>query len=164
MRKTALHPKAKGEAAEVYFFYKATCQGLRLSKPLGDSAPYDVISEYQGRLARIQVKSTTVCAENNYSIQVSFTSQRRPYTAREIDFVAAYVGPEDVWYIIPVKVLRCRTNIHLYPHTTGVGQFEQFREAWRLLLGPLPRGTRSVAGKSLDASLKHIRKSGNTDF
>src|SRR5512132_3013203 len=135
MEKTALHPKRLGEAAEVYFMYRATRLGLTLSKPLGESAPYDVICEYAGRLFRIQIKSSWVRDGSRYCLTAYYGSRRRPYTAADIDFLAAYVAPEDAWYIIPVSALRHRATVHLYPHKSGTGQLERYREAWALLLG-----------------------------
>jgi len=136
MEKAALHPKRMGEAVEVYFMYRATCLGLTLSKPLGDSAPYDIISEHAGRLARVQIKSSNVLDQGRYCVKASYGGRLRAYTPGQIDFLAAYVGPEDAWYIIPIRALRRRIAIHLYPHATGVGQFERYREAWPLLLRP----------------------------
>ncbi len=31
-------------------------------------------------------------------------NDRRPYTVQQIDFLAAYVIPVNVWYIVPAKV------------------------------------------------------------
>jgi hypothetical protein len=32
------------------------------------------------------------------------------------DFVAVYVVPEDIWYIIPEAVLRGQGSVAVYPH------------------------------------------------
>jgi hypothetical protein len=58
------------------------------------------------------------------------------YSAQEIDFIAAYVVPHDVWYIIPVAEIASRAHIRLYPEGSirhGGALFEQYREAWDLL-------------------------------
>jgi len=36
------HPKLRGEWAELHFILRAIALGLILSKPYGDSAPYDL--------------------------------------------------------------------------------------------------------------------------
>ena len=57
------NPKLVGEQAECAFLYQAIKRGLVVSKPYGDSAPYDFIVDsgpYQGkpsRLWRVQVRS-----------------------------------------------------------------------------------------------------------
>ena len=51
--------KLRGEWAELRFMSRAAEHGLMLSKPWGDSAPYDVMIEHHGRVLRVQVKSTS---------------------------------------------------------------------------------------------------------
>ena len=50
--------KQQGEWAELCFMARAAGLGLRVSKPYGDSASYDVGVECDGRILRVQVKST----------------------------------------------------------------------------------------------------------
>jgi hypothetical protein len=60
--------------------------------------------------------------------------------SREIDYLAAYVFPEDAWFIIPVEAFVPRTSLHLFPKERGeAGMYAEFREAWWLL-------RRSLAG------------------
>jgi PD-(D/E)XK endonuclease len=55
--RTACYSKRKGEMAELIFVVKAASMGFAVSKPYGDSEPYDLVVEENGRLLRIQVKS-----------------------------------------------------------------------------------------------------------
>ena len=48
------------------------------------------------------------------------------------DFLAAYVIPEDVWYIVPAKKLAGRGYVTLCS-STREANFEEYREAWHLL-------------------------------
>ena len=60
-------------------------------------------------------------------------NDRRPYTVQQIDFLAAYVIPVNVWYIVPAKVAtRLKGNIWLSPHKPE-HKHERFMEAWELL-------------------------------
>ena len=52
------HPKARGEWAELRFMTRASELGLRVTKPWGDNAPYDLAIEANGRFLRVQVKGT----------------------------------------------------------------------------------------------------------
>src|SRR5580698_6308341 len=59
-----------------------------------------------------------------------------PYTADEIDFIAAYVVAHDAWYIIPVAEIGNLAHIRLYPEgakRADGAHFEKYREAWDLL-------------------------------
>ncbi len=59
-------------------------------------------------------------------------SFRHCYTKKEIDFIACYVVPGDVWYIVPVKVAeKLAGNIWLSPHRP-VDRHKKFMEAWDL--------------------------------
>jgi hypothetical protein len=133
------YSKRKGLMAELIFAIKATSMGFAVLTPYGDGEPYDVVVEENGRLFRIQVKSVFRTARWGYSIAVVRRGQHRPvarYSARAIDFIAAYVVPHDVWYIVPLFEIASCTQIHLYPDGTkkrSGARFEKYREAWDLL-------------------------------
>jgi hypothetical protein len=64
----------------------------------------------------VQVKSTTSKVDESYDYHLS-TGRQKPYTKNEIDFIAAYIVPKDVWYIIPIEVAGKRTSgVILSPH------------------------------------------------
>jgi hypothetical protein len=48
------HAKARGEWAELRFMTSATELGFRVTKPWGDSAPYDLATDHLGRFRRVQ--------------------------------------------------------------------------------------------------------------
>src|SRR5437660_9636616 len=54
------------------------------------------------------------------------------YTADEIDFLAAYIFPEDTWYVFPVVVVENRTALCITPSSKR-SPFEQYRETWKLM-------------------------------
>ena len=125
--------KLRGEWAELQFMARATGMGFGISKPWGESRRYDVGVEHGGRYMRVQVKSTIYKVGNAYVCNTRPDNDHRPYTVRDIDFMAAYVIPVDVWYILPVRVaLRVKGNIWLSPHKKG-HKYEAFLEAWALL-------------------------------
>jgi hypothetical protein len=138
----AKYSKRKGEMAELVFALKAISMGFSVSKPFGDSDPYDLVVESHGRLLRIQVKSVFTTNRWGYSVTVARNRLHRPgelYTAQEIDFLAAYVVVHDVWYILPVEEVADVDHIRLYPGGTkrrDGGRYEKYREAWdQLRLG-----------------------------
>jgi hypothetical protein len=134
--------KQRGEWVELKFMAKAAEHGLHVLKPWGDSLAYDVgLDPGRGpghELVRVQVKSTTCRTQFGYLCQFKPGARSRQYTLRQVDFFAAYVIPEDVWYLIPARILlRCRQRaVTLYPinpkHPARY-RYEQFREAWPLL-------------------------------
>jgi hypothetical protein len=132
-----LNPKAKGELGELAFAHKAASLGFGVARPHGDNELYDFIVDSGERLWRVQVKTT--CKVHDYRYQTSSRHglgvNTRPYTAKEIDFIVAYVAPLGIWYIIPVKHVTASTALSFYPSgcRQGSGRFEAYREAWHLL-------------------------------
>ncbi len=125
---------------------KAAGHGLAIAKPWGDSARYDFIVETEGGFLRVQVKSTMCRKGGGYACKVRPNVRTSPYTSAQFDFLAAYVIPEDVWYIIPsTVVVRAAVNaIVLSPSRRG-HKYEPYMEAWHLLRSKGPEISRPVS-------------------
>lgn len=124
--------KRRGEWAESVFVARAGEQGLAVSKPWGDSNSYDCVVGRPGKFAAVQVKSTVMKLENGKGYMCSTCSSHKVYRAGAFDFLAAYVIPEDAWYIIPAKEIRGQRSISLCT-AEGEAKYEGYREAWELL-------------------------------
>jgi hypothetical protein len=132
-------PKRRGELAELAFALKATSLGFAVAKPYGDSERYDFVLDNGKRLVRVQVKSSTRCDKYGaYFIASQRCSNGTaiPYKVSEIDFLVAYLLPEDAWFVIPVEAFVPRTSLHLFAKERGeCGLFWRYREAWELMRG-----------------------------
>jgi hypothetical protein len=130
--------KERGEWVELLFMASAARLGLKVSRPHGDSSRYDVIVEGGGKLYRVQVKSTTFTRNGCYEClcfwsRVSKKREAQQYSDEQIDLVAAYVVPEDSWFLIPVSDLRT-TTLYLPPRERAKrSKYGRFLEAWHLL-------------------------------
>ena len=83
---------------------------------------------------RVQVKSTRYMGERRFSITARGCTDA--YTEDEIDFLAVYIVPLDIWYVIPVKAFTPRKCLRFYPEDEGsLGRYEKYREAWWLMKG-----------------------------
>ena len=122
--------KARGEWGESMFMARAVEQGLPVSRPWGDSNSFDFVVGKPGRFVSVQVKSTTV--KNGGGYVCSVRQNNAKYARGAFDFLAAYVIPEDVWYIVPAKKLAGRGYVTLCSNS-GEASFEEHREAWHLL-------------------------------
>jgi hypothetical protein len=121
--------KKLGEQAEAVFLNKATSLGLSVAKPWGDSERYDLIVRSGRRLLRVQVKSTRYVGERRFSITARGCTAA--YTEEEIDILAVYIVPLDIWYLIPVKAFAPRKCLRFYPEgKNSRGRYEKYREAW----------------------------------
>jgi hypothetical protein len=138
-------PKLQGELIELAFLHKAVSLGFAVAKPYGDSERYDFIVDYRDsidrKLLRVQVKSTALLHQGCYRIWCAHSRTRRyrsAYSIRQIDFLVAYIIPENAWYVFPVAVIGVRTCIKLFTqHRKTRSRFEEFREAWHLMSDPV---------------------------
>src|SRR5512141_2856725 len=91
--------KLQGELVELRFLTRAAELGLRVSKPYGDSAPYDFLVESGGTVFKVQVKSTSYRANKCRAWVCVAHQQGARYSRKDVDFIAAYIISEDAWYI-----------------------------------------------------------------
>lgn len=127
--------KRRGEMAEAAFLHKASRMGFGVSKPWGDSEPYDLIVDSGTRLWRVQVKSAARGSDQGgYAFRASGSNTKKTYSLEEIDVLVAYIVPEDLWYVVPVTVFRKIKGIKLYPvPRRRRSKYEVYREGWQLL-------------------------------
>ncbi|HVP41849.1 MAG TPA: group I intron-associated PD-(D/E)XK endonuclease [Terriglobales bacterium] len=137
----------KGEIAEALFVAKALSLGMNVSKPFGQNCRYDFMVEVMGRVSRVQVKSTWRIGNwtrrvdgtrrpcrNAYIVRCggSGTHGQSRYRLSDLDYIAAYIGLEDEWFIIPLA------RVHTPFYIVLPGRYARYREAWDLLC---PKGT-----------------------
>jgi hypothetical protein len=129
-----LKTKEKGELAELAFLHKAASLGFGVARPHGDSERYDFILDSGERFWRVQVKSIFGLVQGMYRMRCTH-GDKVPYTAKEIDFLVAYIASENVWYVIPVDCVPASAVLAFYPsgRERGSGRLEAFREAWHLM-------------------------------
>ena len=129
--------KRRGEEAEIAFLQRANSQGLRVSKPYGDSDRYDFIIDNGTHRLRIQVKSTgTLVAGGKYHLNagrcLNFVTVA--YLKSEVDFIAFYIAPENSWHIVPIKALEGHQSVTLSSiNDPKNGIYGEYCEAWHLL-------------------------------
>jgi hypothetical protein len=138
-------PKPRGEWVEAVFMARANEYELPVSRPWGDSNLFDFVVGRGGRFASVQVKSTIVKCGGGYLCSVK--RNNKPYAPGSFDFLAAYVIPEDVWYIIPASKIADKESVILCS-VAAQAQYEAYRERWALLWEV--SGTESVAAEPVE--------------
>ena len=123
--------KLRGEWTELCFMLRAMEQGLCFSKPWGEIKGYDFAVERGGRFVRVQVKST-ICRKPEGGFSCTLKDSHGKYRGNPFDFLAAYVMPDDTWFIIPGRKVRGMSNVSLYPHSKRA-KYTPYQEAWHLL-------------------------------
>ena len=89
----AFLPKKHGELAEALFVSKAISLGFAVSKPWGDSEPFDFIASYRRRMSRVQVRSSS--CENEGCFHVHVVTHGRRFSRANIDVLVVYAMPAD---------------------------------------------------------------------
>ena len=135
--------KRRGEASEAEFIARASSLNFSVAKPWGESDSYDVLVGASRGFWRVQVKCAACYHRGQYMVKAGGDAGN--YTPDDIDFLAAHIIPENIWYIIPIEAFAGVTMIHLSPHGTGKAKYEKYREAWCLLAcEPQARGWKDV--------------------
>jgi len=130
----------RGNLAELAFMRKAASLGMSVAKPWNEGERYDFIVRVETVCWRVQIKSVLSKSRErgHYRIKTSGgrgESGHTRYSADEIDFLVAYIFPEDAWYIFPAIQIERRNCICVTPGSKR-SSFEQYREAWKLMKPP----------------------------
>jgi len=130
--------KERGEWVELQFMAGAVRKGFKVSKPWGDSSPYDVGVECGERILKIQVKSTDCRMGTGYLCRFKPNQHSERYTLKKVHFFAAYVIPENVWYVLPAGVVLSTKSMDLMLCPVQKRKYERYgyesyREAWAIL-------------------------------
>ena len=131
---TKLDRKRRGELAELAFMRKAANLGFAVAKPWGDSDRYDVVVRFENTFWRVQIKSVLDKSPSRayYRVQTAH-SRQHTYSAKDIDFLVAYIFAEDVWYVFPAHVVENKKSLCLSPGSKRA-RAEKYREAWKLIM------------------------------
>tara|TARA_R110002051_G_scaffold98245_2_gene168411 strand:+ start:130 stop:552 length:423 start_codon:yes stop_codon:yes gene_type:complete len=128
--------KRRGSQYEAAFVTQALKRGLDILEPYGDYMPYDVmVQNADGRIQRVQVKGTSarIRGKPGYKIIAAHgNAVKAPINPAAVDVLAAYVEPEDVWYLIPIGKIDGGVSVYLNPHSKVNGRYEVWREAWNV--------------------------------
>jgi hypothetical protein len=131
----SLTNRQRGNFAELAFMRKAASLGLSVAKPWGEGERYDIIVRVENVCWRVQVKSVLAKTPSKLHYRIKTSSggaHYRLYSSTEIDFLAAYIIPEDTWYIVPATVIEPRKVMCVTPGSKR-SKFEKYREAWKLM-------------------------------
>jgi hypothetical protein len=156
--KTKRTPKRIGELAELAFLHRATKEGLIVSHPYGDSAPFDFITLGNGKLCRVQVKCAGRLVRHgqyHFNLRKNIGKDFERYSRQHIDFIAGYILPLDTWYILPPPFFLRASSLDISPQpnhrSIATHKAKPYFEAWHLLFD------REAAGFTLHACSDHER-------
>lgn len=128
-------PFAKGWDSQTPEAAPFSCPALRVLNPT--SAPHPWCPPHPtSPFWRVQVKCSTQLDNGLYHLNAHRRTGGRavPYLPGEIDFLAAYIIPEDTWYILPLEAFLGSTSLLFRRRNDPKpGLYDQYKEAWHLL-------------------------------
>lgn len=120
--------KQKGDLAELKVAADLIDRGCRLSFPYGEDCDYDLIADFRGTLHRVQVKYTESDGRvigvrcRSHSLTNGKIRRTKCYTAKTVDWIAAYDRTSDWCYYVPACELgtgRSQLHLRLVPARNG---------------------------------------------
>ena len=120
-----LTAKQKGNLTELQCLTAFYQEGCHVSLPYGENSRYDMIVDVQGKLIRVQVKTSSLKKNSNDAITFSCRSshvnstgvQNTKYTDEEIDYFATFW--EGQCYLIPVSECSTEKSLRFSPPRNG---------------------------------------------
>jgi prevent-host-death family protein len=158
-------PNLKGNVAELKIVAELASLGVPVLRPMTKHERYDLVIDVGGRFLRVQCKSAplyrdviVVRTESNRRGPNGFV--RKPYTADEVDGIAAYCPELDSCYLLMMDRVTTNRQITLRVSPTKNGQraclhwaSEHELSGAIAQLGEHLRGTQGVAGSSPASSI-----------
>jgi hypothetical protein len=114
-----LAPRQQGDVGERAALYWLVAQGAHVSIPFGHSSHYDLIADFDGRLARVQVKTSTCRYKKRWSVTVCTRGGNRSWSGLvktldldRFDYLFVLVSDGRQWFI-PAHRVEGGSAIHL---------------------------------------------------
>lgn len=120
-----LTAKQKGNLTELQCLTAFYEQGCHVSLPYGENSRYDMIVDVDGKLLRVQVKTSSIKNGDVNAIEFSCRSshvnsngvKNIRYSENEIDYFATYWNNK--CYLIPVKECSVTKTLRFAPPKSG---------------------------------------------
>ena len=101
-----LSPRLQGDIGEWSAIGWLIHQGAKVFLPLGHSPDVDLIADFGDRVARVQVKTSTVCRVKRWDVALatrggnqSWSGVAKLFRPGQCDFLFVYVGDGRRWFI-----------------------------------------------------------------
>lgn len=127
-----MNSKSKGNILEARTLFEFQKYNIPVSLPWGDNERYDMIAEFNGKLNRIQIKTSN--EENNGAIKCYCRSSTNHTTNKnlstyenDIDYFVFYNQQRDILALVPIEVVGNNKSISLRIEPTNNGQIKNIK-------------------------------------
>lgn len=140
MKTKVLKPREQGDLGELSAMEWLASQGAKVAIPVFHSPDWDLLAEFDSRVARVQVKTSRQQRDGRWRVVVSTSGGNQSWNglvkyfdARRCDFLFVHVGDGRRWFI-PARAVYSRSAL-----TLGGADYAEFEiEPGRPLLGKPP--------------------------
>ena len=111
-----LSSQFKGIATELQVATYLLLLGYNVSQPLCQDSKYDLIVDVNGKLLRLQVKTSRLASENSITFNCRSTTtnvrncKSRRYSEQDVDYFATYW--DGVAYLVPISECSTQKSLH----------------------------------------------------
>ena len=130
---------AVGQLGEIAVMQRVTKAGWQVLIPYGNSAPYDLVAEKNGRMVRLQIR-TTRSNGNFLQVNCRMKNNRVRLEANNFDFLIVYELNSESAFVIPVAEIKGKAMFHIRLKAARSGQVKlthpaaDYCERWEKLL------------------------------
>jgi hypothetical protein len=124
---TKLKPRQQGDIGELSAMEWLASKGAHIYVPVGHSPDVDLVAAVEGRVSRIEVKTSTHRRGTNWSVHISTRGGNRSWTGlvkhfdpRRCEYLFVHVGDGRRWFI-PTPALDCSSSL-----TVGGPKYSEF--------------------------------------
>ena len=131
-----LTSKQKGNLTELQCITAFMAEGCGVSIPYGDNSKYDFIADINGKLLKIQVKTSSFKDENaiQFSCRITHVNcagvKNERYTSDDIDYFATYWNNQ--CYLIPIAESSVTKTLRFAPPKNGQTKGISFASEYEL--------------------------------
>ena len=105
---TMRNTSAIGNIGQAKVIAKFVELGVPVYSPFGEGYITDLIADFNGKLNRIQIKTTENLHDDSYMIwkithQDGYHGNRKKYTSEEVDYFAVYCIETDILCLVPYE-------------------------------------------------------------
>ena len=131
-----LTSKQKGNLTELQCLTAFIAEGCGVSIPYGDNSKYDFIADVNGKLYKVQVKTSSLQDENSIQFSCRTTHvnctgvKNERYSSEEVDFFATYW--DNKCYLIPISECSVKKTLRFAPSKNGQTKGINFAQEYEL--------------------------------
>ena len=136
--------KRFGTICEVAFKLHALKRNLEVFPSEGDFSVVDcIVMSPAGKCYRVQIKGTSTITsdgidrpkpKNKYRVVCGRGTAKESLKATEVDVLACYIEPRDVWYLIPMTKAHGKKSFAFFVKEDSKSQWSPFRDNWDIFL------------------------------